>query len=162
MTFSNIRKTNETPPRVSVIDLITVVSNNENPRKTRQDLRTKHPEVVTFSYDYNQEFQFPGRRQRGTPVINARGAILIINLLPGTMAASFRAAWADIIVRYIAGDPTLAAEVGQNNAIQNELPEDDPRAFFRQDVESRRLKSVTGVQNIRNAQRVYRFSFPIQ
>ena len=78
---------------------------------------------------------------------------MIINLLPGTMAASFRAAWADIIVRYIAGDPTLAAEIEQNNRIQTELADHDPQAFFRQDVEARHIpKSVTGVQDIRSAQ----------
>ena len=46
----------------------------------------------------------------------------------------------------------LAAEVERSNVSQNELHEDDPRAFCGQDVEYRGLKSVTGVQDIRSAQ----------
>ena len=153
MDFSNIRKTIETPPRVSVIDLIGAVTKNNNPRDDWKKLRTSHPEVVANSYNFQDDWKFPGQGQSRSPVINARGAIMIINLLPGAMAASFRAAWADIIVRFIAGDPTLAAEIESNNSMQDELHHDDPRRFFRQDVESRDLpKSVTGVQNIRNAQ----------
>ena len=153
MDFKNIRKTNETPPRVSVIDLIAVVSKVNNPREAWSGLQRAHPETVSLADSYKSNYKFPGRGNQTTPVINARGAIMIINLLPGAMAASFRAAWADIIVRYIAGDPTLAAEVEKNNTIQNELPDDDPRKFFRQDVEARHIpKSVTGVQDIRSAQ----------
>ena len=153
MDFSKIRKTSETPPRVSVIDLIAVVTTNNNPRDDWKKLRTSHPETVANSYSYKADYKFPGRGNQTTPVINARGAIMIINLLPGSMAASFRAAWADIIVRYIAGDPTLAAEIERNNAMQNEVPDEDPRRFFGQDVEARHIpKSVTGVQDIRSAQ----------
>ena len=150
--FEKIRKTNETPARVSVFDLISAIVKNSNARKTWGDLKKRHPEVVTFGYSFQDDWKFAGQGQRESPVINARGAILIINLLPGSIAASFRAAWADVIVRYIAGDMTLAAEVERNNALQIELPADAPEAFFRQDVEYRGLKSVTGVQNIRNAQ----------
>ena len=152
MNFEKIRKTNEKPYRVSVIDLIGAVTKNNNPSDDWKKLRTSHPEVIADSYDYDSDYKFPGRRQRETPVINAEGAILIINLLPGSMAASFRAAWANIIVRYIGGDMTLKAEVERNNALQKELHEDDPRAFCRQHVEYRGLKSVTGVQDIRSAQ----------
>ena len=153
MDFKTIRKTDESPSRVSVYDLIAAIVKNSNARKTWGDLKKRHPEVVTKSYNFQDDFKFEGQGQSKTPVINARGAIMIINLLPGAMAASFRAAWADIIVRYISGDETLKVEIERNNAIQNELPQDDPRAFFRQDVEARHIpKSVTGVQDIRSAQ----------
>ena len=153
MDFKNIRKTIETPPRVSIIDLITVVSKVNNPREAWSGLQRAHPETVSQADSYRSDYKFPGRGNQTTPVINARGAIMIINLLPGAMAASFRAAWADIIVRYIAGDPTLAAEIEQNNRIQTELADDDPRRFCRQDVEARHIsKSVISVQDIRSAQ----------
>ena len=153
MDFSKIRKTAETPSRVSVHDLIGAISKVQNPRVAWADLQKRHPETVCQTYSYKADYKFPGRGNQTTPVINARGAIMIINLLPGAIAASFRAAWADIIVRYIAGDPTLASEVKRNNEIQNQLPDDDPRRFFRQDVEARHTpKSVTGVQDIRSAQ----------
>ena len=42
MDFKNIRKTNETPPRVSVIDLITVVSIANNPRDVWSELQKTH------------------------------------------------------------------------------------------------------------------------
>ena len=45
MDFSKIRKTNETPPRVSVIDLIAVVSRAKNPRDVWFDLQRTHPET---------------------------------------------------------------------------------------------------------------------
>ena len=153
MSLNKIRKTIETPPRVSVIDLIMVVSKVNNPREAWSGLQRAHPETVSQADSYRSNYKFPGRGNQTTPVINARGAIMIINLLPGAMAASFRAAWADIIVRYIAGDPTLAAEIEQNNRIQTELADGDPRRFCRQDVEARHIpKSVTGVQDIRSAQ----------
>ena len=75
-----VRKTNETPPRVSVIDLIGAVTKNNNPRDDWKKLRKSHPEVVANSYNFQNDWKFTGQGQSRSPVINARGAILIINL----------------------------------------------------------------------------------
>ena len=135
LDLKKIRKTNETPPRVSVIDLIAVISKTSNPRKTWGDLKKNHPEVVTSGYNFQDDYKFAGQGQSKSPIINATGAITIINLLPGQLAASFRAEWASIIVRYLGGDRTLIDEVEVNHVQQRQLPDDDPQRFFGQTVE---------------------------
>ena len=58
---------------------------------------------------------------RCTPVTDARGMVTIINLLSGSEAAKFRAASADIMVRFMGGDLTLIAEIQRNAEIQEQL-----------------------------------------
>ena len=77
-------------------------------------LKEGHPEFLTFC----KNFQFEGQGQRPTPVVDARGLVTLLNLLPGHKAAAFRAKSADIIVRYLGGDPTLIAEINRNAEIQ--------------------------------------------
>ena len=145
LDLKKIRKTNETPPRVSLFDLIAVINTKCQPRKAWLDMRKKHPEAVTESNGFQDDWKFPGQGQNGTPVVNAIGAVMIINLLPGQLAASFRAEWASIIVRYLGGDKTLIDEVEANHVQQGQLPDDDPQRFFGQTVERdgviRRLKT---------------------
>ena len=108
-----------------------------------------HAEVRAICYDY----KFKGRGQQFTPVTNAKGAVLIINALPGKVAARLRVEWADIIVRYLGGDLTLVQEIAHNRTVQDNTPDDHPVRFFGQDVESRVLpNSVTGVQDMRQPQ----------
>jgi len=106
-----IRKTDEVPPRVSVYDLIAAVKNcPDAARKDFWRIKEDHPEVGE-SVLY---FKFPGRGQRETPVTDARGAICVINLLPGKRAAEFRLKAADIVVRALGGDETLVQEIRAN------------------------------------------------
>ena len=86
-----------------------------NPRDTWSEMQKTHPDVVGNTDNFS-DFKFPGQGQRKTPVIDATGAIMIINLLPGQLAASFRAQWASIIVRYLGGDMT--ATVAQQATMQ--------------------------------------------
>lgn len=96
-----------------------------------------------------------------TPVTTARGAVMIINLLPGRVAARLRAEWADIIVRYLGGDPTLVREVLHNRNVQENIPDDHPFRMFGQDVESCVLPdSVTGIQDMRHPQFYLGFAGP--
>ena len=115
LDLKKIRKTNETPPRVSIIDLIAIISKASNPRDTWSEMQKTHPDVVGNTDNFS-DFKFPGQGQRKTPVIDATGAIMIINFLPGQLAASFRAEWASIIVRYLGGDMT--ATVAQQATMQ--------------------------------------------
>ncbi len=59
-----LRKTPGIPNKVSVIDLIAVVTQNINPRKTGADLQQSYPEFVTLT----ESFKFPGQGQRPSPV----------------------------------------------------------------------------------------------
>ena len=50
-TVRQIRKTAEDPPRVSVFDVIQVVTKVQNPRKTWETLKSNYPEVVPLGYN---------------------------------------------------------------------------------------------------------------
>ena len=112
-SLGRIRKTPETPPRVSVYDVIGAITGlptSSNCSQAWARLKERHPEVITFCDD----FQFPGQGQRPIPVADARGITEIIMLLPGNAAASFRKKSADVVVRYIGGDPSLVEEIAAN------------------------------------------------
>ena len=93
--------------RVSVYDVIKVVTEVENARDTYSTISSTHPEVVAKT----DNFQFPGQGQRPTPVTDIQGMLKLINLLPGANAARFRAGGAKLLVRYMGGDETLVDEV---------------------------------------------------
>ncbi len=147
---SQIRKTDESPPRVAVFDLISVITGQCGAvRMICKRLLASHPEIVTICYDY----KFKGRGQKYIPVTSAKGAVMIINALPGKVAAKLRLEWADVIVRYLGGDLTLVQEIQHNRSVQENISEDHPARFFGQDVESHVLPdSVTGVQDMRQPQ----------
>jgi len=74
-------------------------------------------EVATFCCD----FKFPGRGQQDQPVIRIKGALLLLNYLPGQIAKQFRAAFTEILTRYFAGDATLHDEIEANASSANPL-----------------------------------------
>jgi hypothetical protein len=111
---TRLRKTNEKPPRVAVFDVIAaILGESNNPRTTFQRLSKLYPEAVARC----DTFKFPGQGQNFTPVTDARGFVMIVNILPGHRAAQFRSASADIVVRFLGGDMTLVEEI-QRNATQ--------------------------------------------
>ena len=80
-----VRKTNETPPRVSVIDLISVIDKKDNKQASTIFARLKNQfECSTIC----GTFKFPGGHggNQDTPVTDARGVVTIINLLSGRRA----------------------------------------------------------------------------
>lgn len=93
--------------RVSVYDAIKAVTGAGNPRQVWNDLLKTYPEAVQKTDSY----KFPGRGQLPTPVTNKQGLVYIFGLLPGTVGHTIREDAANLIVRYIEGDPTLAEEV---------------------------------------------------
>ena len=134
-----VRTTNEVPRRVSILDLIRSVTGNKNPKDTWARLQALYPAVVAYA----DHCQFPGERQRPTPVTNARGIVTIVNLLPGQRAAEFRAHGADVLVRYLGGDPSLVDEIHANRSAQESARGDAPERIFGEAVEG--LRSATGV-----------------
>lgn len=126
-----IRVTPGSPRQVSVYDLIQVVTHNKQYKRTWKDLHEKYPEVgVHTTY-----FKFPGRGQRETPVVGAKGLVTIVNLLQGERAAKFRAAEADVLVRYLGGDLGLIGEIQGIREAQRQLPADHPARIFGEHVE---------------------------
>lgn len=140
-TVNQIRKTAEDPPRISVYDVLQLVTgcsaNNCNP--TFQRLVQNFPDVHSAC----SNFKFSGRGQKETPVTDARGIVDIIMVLPGKAAASVRRQASNVLVRYLGGDPTLVEEIAANRFAQEELSETDPNNCFRifgQTIESEAIK----------------------
>lgn len=136
--LGQIRKTSEDPPRVSIYDVIRVITglSASNSKNVWDRVVVAFPEVSTIV----ETFKFTGPGQRDTPVTDARGAVQIIMILPGRAAAAFRKKAAGILVRFLGGDETLVDEIAANYEAQSTLPEDDPLRFFGQTVESERIK----------------------
>ena len=137
-SLGRIRKTSETPPRVSVYDVIGAITckNGDDSGKAYRRLMEQFPEVRTAGPD----IKFAGQGQRATPVADAREITEIIMLLSGRGAAQFRKKSAGVVVRYIGGDPTLVEEIAANRLAQESLPEDHPMRLFGETVESEALK----------------------
>ena len=97
-----IRKTDETPPRVSIIDVVMAVtggSQHDAARSLRR-LSDQYPEVgPNWSH-----LKFKGRGQRDTCVTEAKGIVEVIMLLPGQQAARVRRQAAELLCRYLGGD----------------------------------------------------------
>ena len=72
-----IRKTHETPQRISVYDLIAAITDQDGTQSSHlyKRLLDMHPEVRTWCTN----FKFSGRGQRLTPVTDARGAVMIMS-----------------------------------------------------------------------------------
>ena len=100
-----IRRTQEWPRRSSAIDVIAVITglSKSNAALYLRRMKEQHPELNTLL----SQFQFRGRGQTPTDVADVRGIVTIVMVLPGKAAASVRRASADILVRYLGGDPKL-------------------------------------------------------
>ena len=127
-----IRKTAESPPRVSVYDVLGAVTGYtpNNCVNLWQRLSEQFPEVTTQS----SIFKFSGRGQRETPVTDAEGITQIIMLLPGRAAAIARQSAANVVVRYLGGDVSLVGEIMANRNMQAQLEPEHPASIFGQSV----------------------------
>ncbi|MBL1178653.1 hypothetical protein [Pantanalinema sp. GBBB05] len=112
---ASIRRTPD--GRSSVYDLIAVIGEQKNPYQAWDRIVERFPEVLTKCED----FKFPGKRQRKTPVTDRAGWAYIIGLLPGVMGHKYREASANLVLRYLDADITLAADVVERNDNQREL-----------------------------------------
>jgi hypothetical protein len=139
-SLQQIRKTAETPPRVSVIDVIRAITglSASNCHNVLQRVIESFPEVSRIC----SKFKFPGRGQRETPVADARGIAEIIMVLPGRAAKVFRHQTASVIVRYLGGYLTLVEEVAAIRLAQQQMPEEHLARVFGQTVESETAKRV--------------------
>jgi hypothetical protein len=94
---TQIRKTDETPPKISVLDVVAIVIGQNGAAASLAVRRVveKYPEVNALLVD----FRFPGRRQRDTKITDARGLVEIIMLLGGHQAMRVRREAASLLVR---------------------------------------------------------------
>lgn len=126
-----VRVTQENPRRASVIDVIrVVVGESANPRVVWQRLCAQDAEVVAGCYNLT----FEGAGQRPTPVTDSAGVLRIINALPGRRARQFRASAMDVLIRFLAGDQSMHAELDDNAARQAQLPAEHPMRMFTEEV----------------------------
>ena len=136
-----IRKTDEVPPRASVIDVAIAVTGHDTNYASQavRNVCEKHPDV----HEKIMDVKFPdalGRKgQKNTPVVDAKGIVEIIMLLPGRQAARVRRQAAELLVRYLGGDLGIIDEVIALRGLHEELaaraPE-DPRRLFGEAVEA--------------------------
>eukprot|EP00960_Hanusia_phi_P008423 240107-Hanusia_phi.AAC.3 len=115
---ANIRITPDKPPRISVIDVIMSVCETNKAYAAKIYSRVSKEEW-TNRPNFCPDFKFPGQGQRDTPVCDLDTIIIIMQHLPGKVAAKNREKTAETMRRYFAGDPTLHAEI-ERNATSND------------------------------------------
>lgn len=109
----------------SVYDVIRVAGVGREPAHVWNDLKTQID-------DTNKKmFKFSGQGQRDTPVLNGKGVVKLLFLLPGTKARQFVAEGAEVLVRFLGGDATLIEELKANGDIASRNPE-SLQGFMRQ------------------------------
>ncbi len=120
-----LRATSEKPTRVSVIDVIMIITSADAhvAGNTLRRIEEKFAEVK----EQIGHFKFPGERQRETPVTDVRGMVEIIMLLPGRQAGRVRRTAAEILVRYLGGDAALIDEVGAIRNYQERMADEEPQ-----------------------------------
>ena len=144
-----LRKTEEAPPRVSIVDVAALITGKDK-NQAAEDFRrltTRYPDVKAKCFDVKFRDSRGRRGQKETPVTDARGIVEIIMLLPGQQAARVRRTAAELLCRYLGGDLSLVNEICRNRGFQEELavqnPE-DPRRVFGEALESVQGGAGTG------------------
>ena len=97
--LAHIRKVDENPPLVSIIDVIAII-NGKDKNQAAEDLRrisTGHPEVKAICFD----FKFLAQGQRDTPVTDAKGIVEIIKLQPTKRATRVRRQATELLCWYV-------------------------------------------------------------
>ena len=74
-------------------------------------------EVATFCGN----FKFPGQGQKTQPVITLKGALKLIEWLPGENAKNYRGQAVEILTRYLAGDASMHKELEANAAFTSPI-----------------------------------------
>ena len=117
---------------VAVYDVLQLVTLQELKacRMIWARLLEAHPELATICGQLKFNDKGRGSHQL-TPATDARGVVHILMVLPGPAATLFRMQAADVIVRYLGGDPELVGEVLTNRRAQEALAREQPQHFAR-------------------------------
>lgn len=97
LDYGEIRVTPD--KRYSIFDVVEVVGGKKNPYETWKRLTDDYPEVLTKCED----FKFPGKGQRLTPVVTKEGLLYLIGLLPGAVGRTYREDAAKLMLSKIEG-----------------------------------------------------------
>jgi len=92
--------------RISVMDVIEATGYT-NPSEVWDRLKRDYPQVEKLVND----FQFPGRGQRRTPVTDRKGFLEILTLVPGRPGDMTRHELVDKYTRYLDGDVSMIEEM---------------------------------------------------
>ena len=124
-----IRKTDELPPRVSVIDVAVVVTGHdanyasEAVRNIRKKCSDIHDRIGDHTF-----LDARGRKcGKNIPVTDVSGIVEIIMLLPGEQAAQVRRQAAELLVRYLGGDLAIISEINAIRIYQKQLADEEPK-----------------------------------
>jgi len=115
------RKTNEVPPRVSVYDVIATAKSCDGKVAGQTFRRMLEARTVPECEEVSQNLlqadcsnqMAHGGARKPVLVATAEEIVQILWALPGT--SEFRKNSADIVVRYLGGDPNLVEEVFRNH-----------------------------------------------
>lgn len=108
----HVRMTDDMPPLIWAIDLVMAVTGKNNDYAGQQLRNVINSNL--FSRDRITEKNMPGRGNAHTKLVTFEDAYILIQVLPGTMAAEARVRLAGLMRRYQAGDLTLVQEILDN------------------------------------------------
>jgi hypothetical protein len=110
-----IRQTTEIPPRISVYDLIDVITGTSNQSKKLyeriKEKQIENSDKIFIEVKTDEEslnlYKFPGKNNKNTPVVDVYGVINIINLLSEIKNYSLLLKNANLIINHLGGDINL-------------------------------------------------------
>jgi hypothetical protein len=131
-----IRMTKEYPKKLSAYDIIAVLCECDSNRAAE-----KYRDLIKIDVNGKTvDVQFEGRGQKPTPVLTPIQIINLINLLPNKypLVQFFKQISAQITVRYIGGDVSLANEVVQidQKFRDGSIPANHPAQAFRDEAKT--------------------------
>jgi hypothetical protein len=113
------------PPKMSLLDMIAIVTGAGNPACVAARLRDNYPKTVN-RLDW---YQFPGQGQRIAQVVGAREAAEIIFILPGKDTIEFRRKCSAIVCRHLGGDETIVADALAQGPLEEPTVGSDRKRF---------------------------------
>ena len=116
--------------KVSVVDVIRASKDcSGEAARTIYKRLVEEEQVPTFACASCPQREGRGGAHQPIPVANATEIIQLLQALPGDSA--FKANAAQVMVRYLGGDQTIAIEVAENRVVQERLAADAPGHYAR-------------------------------
>jgi hypothetical protein len=128
---AQVRQVRKKDGFVAVYDVLQWITQQEANacRRTWQRVLEAHPDLAAICC--LKRFNTTGRGgNRETPAVDAKGVVQVLMALPGPAAVQFRVQAAEVLVRYLGGDETLAAEVWRNKLAQEALAREQANRLF--------------------------------
>jgi len=142
LSFETVVKDRDATVRITddnliyAVDLVMVVT-GKDANQSAEVLRRLSPDVYPQSKMlYRVLCAHNGAK---TKLVRFKDALELIMVLPGKIAKETRAQFADVIHRYMAGDPSLAAEI-EANAESSDPVNQFARATLGEDLESKKRR----------------------